>query len=424
LKPLNYFITLKQGIAANKAEYLYYKREIHGENFVCAGGLWMCNFDEIKKNLIEPQGRAYKLASSELDKEHLPASNFGGRFNFLLSLSQKGAGGKGKWEAYRAAVEDYVTHTEETKLRSSDETAKKLLEKLAEDYKATGMKIDGKFFDDDESGLQDYLLKYLHYALFGIDPFDETLTRPLNTLHYDSRSAAYYLKHLGNVLQCGKFKDWPDMIKEVAKIYEESPALATFEEGQEKYNNMTKNELALLMVAIMSLAGMIGPLTLASIVLGNKPPPPYAGKSMSEIKVTDEWDSLDLDDREEIEKYILECGRLRHPVSNTHKVAQEDFICKVGGKDVKFKKGTIIFIPMILAGLDENVYGSSTFQFDHNRENLCPFSTIFHSFGEETNGRICPGKAVAMTMMTDVLQTLGKLRQSAPAGELHKIDLS
>ena len=36
---------------------------------------------------------------------------------------------------------------------------------------------------------------------------------------------------------------------------------------------------------------------------------------------------------------------------------------------------------------------------------------IFHSVGDETNGRICPAKDVAETMIVDLLIALGKERQ-------------
>ncbi len=153
----------------------------------------MASFDDIKKNLTEPQARAYKLAPSELDKEHLPKKP-DGTLLFLLSLSQRGAAGNGDWEAYRHAFEDYVTNAEDAKLRLNDETTEKLMERIVADYKNTGMLKKGKFFDDNDAGLQDYLLRYLHYVLFGLDPFDEEKMGEINSLHYDRSSAAYYLK--------------------------------------------------------------------------------------------------------------------------------------------------------------------------------------------------------------------------------------
>ena len=225
--------------------------------------------------------------------------------------------------------------------------------------------------------------------------------------------AAHHQQVLGNLIQNLKFRDWPERIQRVAKIYEESPALSAMQGGQEKYKNMTRQDLSLLCVSIMAIAGLVGPLTLCSIVLGNNPLPSYEGEATKDIDVVNFWDQLNLDDRDEVKKYIYECGRLRHPVSNTHKVATEDFTARIGNKDVKFKKGTIVFIPMFLAGLEKGVYGRDAFEFNHKRESLCPFSTIFHSFGEQTNGRICPGRAIAENMIIDIMIALGKCRRQA-----------
>lgn len=184
-------------------------------------------------------------------------------------------------------------------------------------------------------------------------------------------------------------------------------------EGQAKYKDMTRADLAMLMVSIMSLAGMVGPRTLAYNILGHVGLPEYEGETTSEINVRDIWDDdINLRDRNDVKNYIHECGRLRHAVSNSHKVAQEDFTVRVGRKDRKFKKGTIIYIPMQLAGLNKGVYGKDTFEFNHKRKNLCPYSTLFHSFGDQTNGRVCPGREVAENMLTDVLIELGNVRRS------------
>jgi hypothetical protein len=216
-------------------------------------------------------------------------------------------------------------------------------------------------------------------------------------------------------LQRFRFTDWPEKLEKVIKIYEESPALSVMEGGQEKYNNMSRKDLAKSAVSIMALAGLIGPFTLCKIVLGNQPLPEYEGQPTKDIDVVNFWDQINLDDREEVKNYMYECGRLRHPVSNTHKVATEDFTARVGNRDVEFKKGTIVFIPMILASLDKSVYGADTFEFNQKRENLCPFSTMFHSFGDQTNGRVCPGKAISESMVADILINLGKSRREASA---------
>jgi len=410
LKPVNRLITLYQGFWSNSGAYLYRKRLIHGPNFVCAGGVWLSEFDTIRKNLIEPQARAFKLASSTLRKVALPACNLGGRFNFLLSLSQRGAGGHGDWEACRMCVEDHI-FTKDCLKRMNDDICNELLNYLAKEYGATGMKNEGVFFSNLDGGLADFLLRYLHYVIFGLDPFDESIINPIRNFHYKTASAAYHIDILGAVLQRFVFRKWPHHFREVARIYQESPAISVLEENQPKYNYMTRSELAALMVSIMSLAGMVGPLTLGKILLGRRKLCPFEGQPTKDIDVTKVWDTLNLDDRDEVKRYIYECGRLRHPVSNTHKVSQEDFSARIGDKIVTFRKGTIIYIPLLLAGLDEEIYGETTYQFDHNRKNLCPFSTMFHSFGEQTNGRICPGKEITEIMFIDVLIALGKMRR-------------
>ncbi len=165
----------------------------------------MCNFETIKSNLIEPQARAFKLAPSPLDKDHLPRSNLPhNRLTFLLSLSQEGAGGNGDWEAYRAAVNDYITNPQyvNPRMSANDKTSQKLIENMVQEYKKayveSGSKelneVEGeKFYNNVDSGILDFLMRYLHYVLFGLDPFDEEIMGVINDFHYDERSAAYYL---------------------------------------------------------------------------------------------------------------------------------------------------------------------------------------------------------------------------------------
>jgi hypothetical protein len=62
--------------------------------------------------------------------------------------------------------------------------------------------------------------------------------------------------------------------------------------------------------------------------------------------------------------------------------------------------------------VDEGFWGKTTFQFDHNREKLCPYSMIFHSVGDRSAGRICPGRDIAVEMLVDVLIELGKVRDT------------
>mmetsp|Transcript_31068 Transcript_31068/g.53139 ORF Transcript_31068/g.53139 Transcript_31068/m.53139 type:complete len:485 (-) Transcript_31068:21-1475(-) len=418
LKPVTYLITLYQSKQANSGLYLYHQKVIHGNNFCAAGGLWMCDYEAVKRHLTEPQARAFKLAPSQLRKSVLPATKLGGRFAFLLSLSQEGAGGNGDWEAFRGCINDTI-FTKDTKLRAQDDTSRKLIEKLTSDYKQANCAkdVDGAaaFFGNEsqnQNGLDDFLLRYLHYVVFGINPFDESIINQLRDFHFGGGgSAGPHLHLVGQLIALKTGFAFEKQFPQIADILKQTESITDMNEHEPKYKNMTKTEIAGVMVSIMSLAGMVGPTTWARIALGKKKLPPYEGQTTGDIDVTDVWDTIDLNDRDEVKKYLHECGRLRHPVSNTHTVAQEDFMVEMKNKSVSFPKGTIIYIPMQLASIDESVYGDTTFAFNHKRKNLCPFSTIFHSVGESTNGRICPGRHVAENMMIDVMIALGRARR-------------
>lgn len=245
LKPITAFITLYQSKPANSAVYLHRKRVRYGKNFACAGGLWMSDFEEVKKNLIEPQARAYKLAPSQLRKEVLPKS-------FLLSLSQAGAGGNGDWEAYRAAMNE-VIFDDSVKKRWGDSTARKLIDDLAEEYKTLKMedKLDIFFESSNDSGLNLFLAKYLHYVIFGIDPSNEEAVKAIVKFHYELKSAAYHLNVISQILFRKNENEVEQALSKVAKLYEESPNISKMNENEERYKKMTKKELSLLMVSIM-----------------------------------------------------------------------------------------------------------------------------------------------------------------------------
>jgi hypothetical protein len=190
--PILRIITFYEGVKANGGDYLYHKRAVFGSNFCCAGGVWLGEFQELERALTEPQARGFKLASSALDPKHLPNASVGGRNVFLLSLSQKGAGGNGDWEAFRAAMEDHITHTTEAASRQNDQTTAQLLNELVDEYKKMGHSKD--FFENPDRGLLAFLMRYLHYVLFGLNPNDKKKMKALTNLHYDSSAAAYHLK--------------------------------------------------------------------------------------------------------------------------------------------------------------------------------------------------------------------------------------
>ena len=196
LYPIIWLFSIIQGVRANQATYLYRKYKVFGTNFCCAGGVWISDFQSVRSNLLQPQARTKKLAPSTLDGAHLPHVNLegDGRLTFLLALSQESAGGDGTYEGFRQAFVDFITSSSSTNERLSDGTTQSLLEKMVAEYNDMGGHSSKAFFKDNDLGLHDFILRYLHYVLFGLDPNDDEIMGVLNKLHYDSISATYYLK--------------------------------------------------------------------------------------------------------------------------------------------------------------------------------------------------------------------------------------
>lgn len=401
-------IRLIEGQAANLPPYLSHKRAAFGENFCAAGQVILGEWDEVQRALTSPQARTFNLGTAPLSEERLPKAK--GESSFLLTLSQKGAGGDGRWEAYNKAFYKYII--KDASARQDDPVAQSLMDQLVEDYKTMSHDRGGDFFNkNNEGGLFPFLNKYLHYCLMGIDPNDEETVDTLYSFFYGGvPPALYWLRTLGYAYE-RKDKSFIASLREVEKIYENSEVLKSFVISSE-VNGISKRQMADLIVPIMGIAATQGPKHLLLTALGELSIPEYKeGVDTSKIKQTEFWDKIDLDDGKEVQNYLFECGRLNQPVGHTHRVALEDFTVEMMGKKRTFPKGTTISIPINMSCVNKNVYGESVFEFDPNRDNLRETSTIFHSVGERHAGRICPGGRFAMRMMTEILQKIGKSRR-------------
>ncbi|MGL5034660.1 MAG: cytochrome 450, partial [Microcystaceae cyanobacterium] len=384
-------ISLVEGLIATDATYLDQKRRLFGPNFCCAGQVVLGDFETLSQALTSPQARTWRLGTSVLESAHAPNLDVGGRNLFLLSLSDQAAGGTGNHEAFRHCMQEYVLN-DQAKIRQKDAIAQSLLTQLGEDYQTLYRDQEQSFFKNDQTGWMAFLVKYLHYVLLGLDPNNKSIISTLTDLHYTRKGTAYYLTGLGTIVDfVNRLKggNLATLIEKAATIYEQSPALANFTQSDD-YQGMTRRELAKLTTAIISIAALQGPLSLGYTAMGYLPLPAYTGQKTAEIAVTDYWDSLDLSDRPAIQRYLLECARLWAPVSATHRVATEPFSAEIAGKESQFPVGTPILIPMILGLLDEQFWGETTYEFNPERENLCPFHMAFHAVGDRSAGRICP----------------------------------
>ncbi len=409
-------ISVIEGLLATKATYLPAKRQKFGPNFCCAGQVVLGDFETLKVALTSPQARTWRLGTSVLDAHLSPNQDVGGRNVFLLSLSDESAGGSSDHTAFRQCMQHHLLNDSASE-RQRDRIAQGLLETLAADYKEMPHSQGGAFFTDKQKGLMPFMVRYLHYVIFGLNPNDNDSMAFLVDLYYTRQGPAHYMAKLGRLLKQFNLMghgDISDRIEKAATLYEQSPALANFQVEQPEYNHMTRRELAKLMTSIMSIAAMQGPLHIANTSMGFQALPAYPNHKTEQIETTRAWDALDLENRESVRLFLLECARLWAPVSATHRLATESFTVTIAGKERIFPAGTNILIPMSLGLLDESIWGPTTYEFNAKRENLCPYHMGFHSVGDRSAGRICPGKDIALDMLVDIIITVGKMRRTLP----------
>lgn len=405
-------LSLLEGFAANAPHYLSWKRMAFGENFMAAGEVVLGEFDEVSEAMTNPQARTFRLGTGILDSRHLPGKLKGGpkRNLWLLAVSQKGAGGDGMHEALRAAMDGYIINGKAIS-RQKDDIAQSLMDQLVVDYRNMPHGKGQKFFTDRDHGIQPFMIKYMHYCLFGLNPFDKKKMDILFDFYYKYKATGFWMRSVGIVLNVAtKFKI-SKLYKVVVQIYLDSPALASFPEDKPEFNNISKFELAHSVVPIMGIAALVGPMHLLSAAMGNAILPEYKDKKgTSKIDVAAIWDTIDLSDRAEVERFLYETGRLWNPVGHTHRVATEEFTVKMLGKDRTFPQGTVVSIPINMSMVNKNVWGETAFDFDHNRKNVIELSMIFQAVGNKNAGRICPGKWFAMNMMHEILVKCGEVR--------------
>lgn len=423
--------SLVQGIKANSPPYMIEKRDMWGPNFCVAGEVVLGEWASLEKAIVHtPHARTFRLGASILDGKTIPRSleedERKGRILLGVTMSSKAAKkegpatpGVGLKEATRQAIIDYLTGTEAAKERQNDETSERLLQMLVEDFKTMDVGLEGDFYNEPHRGLSRFMSDYIHYVLFGLNPLDEENKETFELFrdfYYQSKATVYWFRAVSmglRVLNAFEAREWPEKQEKLIEIYKKMPSLENFVEDP-KYENLSKLEFAQLCVPLMGIASLVGPHQLIRCAMGESPFPEYVGHEAihRDFDVKKVWDKLDLDDDDEIVRFIFECGRLWTPVSATHHVAQEDFTTTIGGKEYTFPKGTIINIPIIFGMLDEGLWGESTFDFDHNRKNLCPYSMIFHSVGDRHGGRRCAGREIALPMITKILKATGKVRRA------------
>ncbi|CAE7207498.1 CYP714B2 [Symbiodinium natans] len=404
-RPWNFLVRLLlppveiiDSIGAGNTDNTMFAYRNWGQNLCASGQVWLGSHADVSKALLNPQARNHWLGEHPLYRGSLPEGE-SGRCVFLLSLSGKAAGGTGDHEAFRQCMIDTL-FTDAARVRETDEMSQQLIHQTAEDFLKQG---SNDFYYGTDGGNTVFWTKYLHHVLFALDIEDKAVLSTLDSLYTGSSALMHYLEPFGRT----PIWDKHATIGTVADLYEKSAAFANFEVKPE-YNSMSSRELALLMTAIIRIAGVQGSRMLLWLCTSG------ALHGNLQVDARPIWDSLSLEDDDEVLRFILEVSRLSPPVTVSHHIAQEPFSCEIAGKTYSFPKGTNVAIPLVYANIDPTVWGEDAFEFNHNRPGLKEKHVGFNSVNGE-GARECPGKGLVLRTTVRLLQEIGKKRRQQNA---------
>ncbi len=206
--------------------------------------------------------------------------------------------------------------------RQKDPIAKDLMSELVKDYKTMSHGENGTFFTDSKRGMQRFMIKYIHFCLYGISPSDDEKIDILFDFYYGNKVSTafvYYLSGFGQIVNLLERRAFNKLLPKVAKIYEESPALQAMPDSVTPFN-LSRTEVAQMTIPIIAIAGTVGPRHMLRYSMGyEKLTKHIEGVDTDKIDVCKIWDSLNLDDETEVHRYIYEVSRLQTPVSRSRK---------------------------------------------------------------------------------------------------------
>lgn len=309
------------------------------EGEVCLSG-----FSDVAHAITTPQARTFRLGRTPHAPRRMP-KGVNGRNIWMLSLSQKGAGGDGTHEALRKSMEDHVIGADALK-RQKDSVAQFIVHQLLVDYKATTRVIgkknkkivtNAKFYTDNWLV---FWTKYMHYCLFGINPLDETKISVMRNFFYNRNRPLAVLYH---AMLIGPL---------VGLLKQALPrALRTLQKSTRNHRHSPRSSKHRKKSNSKAWVGKgHGPSygqrryswtdDSCRYCFGISTPSEHQFAKNKKIDVTKVWDTkIDLNSKTDVEQYIYECGRLAQPVSATHRVATEPFTVKIGGRDRTFPTG-------------------------------------------------------------------------------------
>ena len=366
--------------AATPQKFLLKRQQLLGRNFAALGRIVIGQYDLAAKIVAEPQQRGPYIGRFRCLPDRFSK-------DFLLFLSDKEIDGDDAHQKAREAVWNVALGP--ALERTTSQEAKDLLEELATIAHASGNLPDLEDIGDD---IQRTIVQYIMLVILGVK-LSPPQINSLKTLFFSTNpKESLLVSKVKPLAPPSNRLDEVERLEKIAiEIIEQSPVLSSYEPTAE--NDMSRKELSVLLMQAIAIAGCLGSESLARSILTKVP---------RDLEI-------DLDNRQEVLRVVLETARCNAPVNNINTISQEETTVMIDGKEHKFPKGTLLAANIGLANLDGSFF-KEPLTFNPHRENLLA-ALNFNSVGESKR-RECPGRGIAETMGSDLLIALRRKAQA------------
>lgn len=355
-------------------KFLGKRQQLLGQNFAALGRIIIGEYSLAAKFIAEPQQREPYIGRFRCIPNRFSK-------HFLLFLSDKEVKGDNTHSKARSAILNVVFKPAFDNTESPE--AKDLLDQLATIAHTHGNPPDLDEISDD---IQRTIIQYIMLVLLEAKPSPHQISS-LKTLFFSSKPRESLLISKVKPLapSANRLKE-VERLEEIAlNLIENSPVISRYKPTNE--HDLSRTELSTLLLQAIAIAGCLGSESLLRSLL---------------TKVPHDLE-IDVDNRHEVLRVVLETARRHSPVNNINIITQTETEVTINGRKRKFPEGTLFSANIGLANLDDTVF-KNPLDFNPQRDNLLA-ALSFNSVGEAKR-RECPGRSIAEKMGSDLLVAL------------------
>jgi len=387
-----------------------------GENYCCGQKVVLSEPALVEKSLTSPAGRGFYLHMYGMRERALAPATIDGETSFLLALPNDNDPASRHAELRQLVFTYCAGPAAMRRALPSDPVTAALLRDLRARLRSDPGNASNLHFPT-------FVVRAIHYCALGLQLDDATFdlafranVAPLDKGEYPSHGSRFLLA-APNLAGDAAVAHLPALHEVLVDAYADALVALGFA-GE----FCSPRDFARSLVPIMALAGVFGPLDALSQLF-----PEYVERSKLEAPLVDAPDfAWPWDDRNKLRLCLMEAQRLAPGVYGTTQVAREPFAAEIGGERVAFPPGTKTLLNYRNYGRREDVFGAEPGKWrpyarakvNWGPDARCPF---FNSVGDKTAGadaavraglhphacgRICPGRDLALELLTSALQVL------------------